>query len=106
MKDDITVKMSKHRYPEPHSSKKSWLPFKIKDPAACKKRLKAGTTEKAQIRMQRKFEECRALLIQGDLLFWSAHYFLQGTLQMCELLESCKYPFTQENKPCCRLLTY
>lgn len=63
---DITAKMSKHRYPEPRSYEKSWLPLEIKDPAACKKGWKAGTTEKAQIRMQREFEKCRALLIQGD----------------------------------------
>lgn len=26
---DITVKMSKHHYPEPRSYKKSWLPLEI-----------------------------------------------------------------------------
>lgn len=46
MIDDITMKMSNCRYPEPRSYKKSWLPVEIKDPAVCKKGWKAGTPEK------------------------------------------------------------
>lgn len=84
---DITVKMSKHRYPQPRSYEKSWLPVETKDPAACKKGWNTGTIEKAQIRMQRKFENCRALPIKGDIVLVSSLLLAADTTDARTLAE-------------------
>lgn len=99
---DITMKMWKLYFPESHSYMKSWLPLRIKEPEILLFARKAWKVEQ----LKKHKLECRALLIWGDWLFWSVCYCLQGTLQMCELSQSCKYSLTQENVPCCTFFTY